>query len=187
MPRIRSKRKRPPAGFEKLEPVLDELEANLREAEAKSHEGLRKCESVWPIFRINHQRSRYVYDMFYRRKEISRELYEWLLREGYADAGLIAKWKKVGYERLCCLRCITNKEHSFGTSCICRVPRKDLEDDRVQCVHCGCRGCCSGDGGRSDKGPQMDPWGKKTMEDDEEEEYSEEEEVEESKLEDDEQ
>lgn len=39
--------------------------------------------------------SRYIYEMFYKRKEISRELYEWCLRENLADKNLIAKWKKV--------------------------------------------------------------------------------------------
>lgn len=64
-------------------------------AENEPHEGKRVAESTWPIFRIHHQRSRYIYDLFYRQKEISRELYDFCLREGYADANLIAKWKKV--------------------------------------------------------------------------------------------
>lgn len=47
--------------------------------------------------------SRYIFDLFYKKKEISRELYEYCLREKWADANLIAKWKKSGFERLCCL------------------------------------------------------------------------------------
>uniref|UniRef100_A0A8C5ZCN0 Protein BUD31 homolog n=1 Tax=Marmota marmota marmota TaxID=9994 RepID=A0A8C5ZCN0_MARMA len=39
------------------------------------------------------------------RKAISRELYKYCIKEGYADKNLIAKWKKQGYENLCCLRC----------------------------------------------------------------------------------
>jgi bud site selection protein 31 len=42
--------------------------------------------------------------MFYKKHEISREVYEFCLQQGYADASLIAKWKKQGFERLCCLR-----------------------------------------------------------------------------------
>ena len=38
-----------------------------------------------------------------------QELYDWLLKEGYGDANLIAKWKKAGYEKLCCVRCIQTK------------------------------------------------------------------------------
>lgn len=115
-------------------------------AEEESHEGKRRVESLWPIFRIHHQRSRYVYEMFSKKKAISRELYEYCLREGYADGALIAKWKKQGYERLCCLRCIQSRDTNFGSTCICRVPRADLEPGRiVECVHCGCRGCSSSD------------------------------------------
>jgi hypothetical protein len=64
-------------------------------AENDPHDGKRKCEALWPIFRICHQRSRYIYDLYYRRKEISKELYEFCLNRGYADCNLIAKWKKV--------------------------------------------------------------------------------------------
>jgi bud site selection protein 31 len=45
-------------------------------AETEPHEGKRKVESLWPIFKIHHQKSRYIYDLFYRRKAISRGEYE---------------------------------------------------------------------------------------------------------------
>jgi hypothetical protein len=35
-------------------------------AEAEDSEGKRKAEAMWPIFRIHHQRSRYIYEMFYK-------------------------------------------------------------------------------------------------------------------------
>ena len=53
----------------------------MREAETESHEGKRKTEALWPIFKIHHQKSRYIYDLFYRRKAISRELYEFCIKE----------------------------------------------------------------------------------------------------------
>lgn len=163
-------------------------------AETEPHEGKRKVESLWPIFRLHHQRSRYIFDLFYKRKAISRglvtflctyahirninnvvsvgfkermqqfhlgtvsvfvslpilrycdalwyfnqylsfsacvwlmtELYEYCIKEGYADKNLIAKWKKQGYENLCCLRCIQTRDTNFGTNCICRVPKSKLE------------------------------------------------------------
>ena len=65
-----------------------------------------QVEALWPIFKIHHQKSRYLYDLYYKRKAISKELYDYCLKEKIADANLIAKWKKDGYERLCCLRCI---------------------------------------------------------------------------------
>lgn len=56
----------------------------------------------WEIFQISHQRSRYVFDLYYEKEAISKQLYEWLLKNGYADAMLIAKWKKQGYEKVSC-------------------------------------------------------------------------------------
>lgn len=55
------------------------------------------------------------------------ELYDYCIKEGYADKNLIAKWKKQGYENLCCLRCIQTRDTNFGTNCICRVPKTKLE------------------------------------------------------------
>ncbi|KND01748.1 uncharacterized protein SPPG_03542 [Spizellomyces punctatus DAOM BR117] len=145
MPKIKRGRKPPPEGWDLVEPTLTELQQKMREAENEGHEGKRKSESLWPVFRLHHQRSRYIYDMFYRRKAISRELYDYCLKEGYADGALIAKWKKVGYEKLCCLRCIQPKDTNYGTMCICRVPKDKLSEERViECLHCGCRGCASG-------------------------------------------
>ena len=42
--------------------------------------------------------SRYIYDLYYEKEAISKPLYDWLLKNNYADAILIAKWKKQGYE-----------------------------------------------------------------------------------------
>lgn len=145
MPKIRTTRtKAPPEGYEDIEEVsplysfllryqssqpqiLEDYAKKMRDAENESHEGKRKAESLWPIMRISHARSRYIYELYYKREAISRELYDWLLKEGYADAkyvfmckhnipchdiffcSLVAKWKKTGYEKLCCLRCIQTR------------------------------------------------------------------------------
>ena len=42
-----------------------------------------------------------------------------------------AKWKKVGYENLCYFRCIEMQDMSFGTNCICKVPKSKLEEGRI--------------------------------------------------------
>ncbi|KAF3700468.1 Protein BUD31 -like protein EDG-2 Protein G10 -like protein [Channa argus] len=133
MPKVKRSRKPPPDGWELIEPTLDELDQKMREAETEPHEGKRKVESLWPIFRLHHQRSRYIFDLFYKRKAISRELYEYCIKEGYADKNLIAKWKKQGYENLCCLRCIQTRDTNFGTNCICRVPKSKLEVVALVC------------------------------------------------------
>ena len=44
--------------------------------------------------------SRYVYELYYEKEAISKTLYDWLLKNGYADGNLIAKWKKQGYEKV---------------------------------------------------------------------------------------
>lgn len=44
--------------------------------------------------------SRYIYDLYYEKEAISKQLYDWLLKNGYADGNLIAKWKKQGYEKV---------------------------------------------------------------------------------------
>jgi hypothetical protein len=46
--------------------------------------------------------SRYIYDLYYEKEAISKTLYDWLLKNNYADAMLIAKWKKQGYEKVSC-------------------------------------------------------------------------------------
>ncbi|KAM9987369.1 hypothetical protein ACTFIZ_005404 [Dictyostelium cf. discoideum] len=141
MPKIKTSKKKYPKGWDIISPTLDEFDIKMREAEANPYEGKRKIEVNWPIFRIHHQRSRYIYEKFYKNKEISRELYEFCLTEGYADKNLIAKWKKSGYERLCCLKCIQDLSHI----CICRVPKKELAKGTIlECASCGCKGCAGG-------------------------------------------
>ena len=44
--------------------------------------------------------SKYIFDLYYDKEAISKQLYDWLLKNNYADANLIAKWKKQGYEKV---------------------------------------------------------------------------------------
>jgi len=112
MPKIRTTRtKAPPEGYEDIEEVslslyscylphqpsqrqiLEDYAKKMRDAENESHEGKRKAESLWPIMRISHARSRYIYELYYKREAIERELYDWLLKEGYADAKYVFHWQ----------------------------------------------------------------------------------------------
>uniref|UniRef100_A0A8P0NTM9 Protein BUD31 homolog n=2 Tax=Canis lupus familiaris TaxID=9615 RepID=A0A8P0NTM9_CANLF len=75
-------------------------------------------------------------------QKMREELYEYCIKEGYADKNLIAKKKKQGYENVCCLRCIQTWDTNFGMNCICRVPKSKLEVGRIiECTHCSCQGC----------------------------------------------
>lgn len=150
------KQKKAPEGFQKILPSLVEFDQQLKEVGGKkdSQLSVKSKENLWKIIQIHNDRTRFVYSLYYKRKTISRELYEWLLKEKYADKNLIAKWKKQGYEKLCCLQCIHTGETNHGNTCICRVPRLQLEEEAKkkgttvtfkQCVNCGCTGCASTD------------------------------------------
>ncbi|KXJ97215.1 cell cycle control protein cwf14, partial [Microdochium bolleyi] len=147
MPAIRthaSRGKKPPAGFDNIRDDLEVFNIKMKDAQNAPTNNVAKSQATWPIFQIAHQRSRYVYELYYEKEAISKQLYDWLLKNGYADAMLIAKWKKQGYEKLCCLRCIQTKETNFQSTCICRVPKAQMKDEgEIQCASCGCRGCAS--------------------------------------------
>lgn len=111
------------------------------------HEGLRKTESQWPVHQINWQKSRYIYDLYYTHHRISREVYDYCIKNKIVDAALIAKWKKPGYERLCSTYVINPRNYKFGTVSICRVPTHCLaEGTEIEDATTGCRGCASGSG-----------------------------------------
>ena len=58
------------------------------------------CIAAWRNLLTNATGSRYIYDLYYEKEAISKQLYDYLLKNGYADANLIAKWKKQGYEKV---------------------------------------------------------------------------------------
>lgn len=119
------KKKKPPVGFDYVEPILEALENELRDKVKESNEGKRKTEALWPVHQINWQKSRYIYDLYYTHKRISRQVYDYCINQKIIDAPLIAKWKKPGYERLCCTYVINPTNYKFGTTSICRVPLFD--------------------------------------------------------------
>ncbi|KAL2289659.1 hypothetical protein FJTKL_01897 [Diaporthe vaccinii] len=108
MPAIRhsSKRKPPPEGFSDIEDDLLIFSNKMKDAQntptndilEHSMSQWPKHKAQWPIFKISHQRSRYIHELYYEKGAISKELYDWLLKNGYADAMLIAKWKKQGVD-----------------------------------------------------------------------------------------
>jgi len=127
MPRLRTLRtKNFPEGWEDIEPTVREFEKQMKDAENAPMDAQSKVETLWRIHRLHHQRSRYIYELYYVKKEITRDLYDFLLREKYADGLLIAKWKKNGYEKLCCLQCVASRDTNYGGVCICRVPKAEL-------------------------------------------------------------
>lgn len=144
--RVRLASKRKPEGWSTIESALYEFEDRMREAINDPHDGKRKAESQWPIHRLHWERNRYVYDLYYKQGKISRELYDFLVREKIADAALISKWRKPGYEILCSMAAIQKGSTNFGTTSICRVPLAQRGSQIMPSVQTGCVSCVSGDG-----------------------------------------
>ena len=138
-----------PEGFETIEPQLRGFAARLQELQTQASQSSTNQSRQFhlhQILRIEHERSRLVYDLYYGESKISPRLYRWLLRNGFANELLIARWKKAGFERLCCLRCLAKTEEAaVKAACICRVPPDCLEEDQraLSCAKCGCVGCSS--------------------------------------------
>lgn len=118
MPAIRhaSKRKAPPAGFSDIEDQLLRFANDMKDAGNKSSANIPPHKVMWPIFQISHKRSKYVWEL-YREEKISKELYEYLCKNGYADPMLIAKWKKDSYAKVCVFWTEGNERMLIGNSC----------------------------------------------------------------------
>ena len=52
---------------------------------------------------------------------MSRELFDYLVREKIADGPLVARWRKPGFEILCSMLAVQKGNHNFGTTSHCRV------------------------------------------------------------------
>lgn len=146
--RRRLKGKEPPAGFEAIDSTIEDFEAQMKDAVSEEHEGRRKNELGWRIHRIHWEKNRFVFDLMYKRKALSKELYDYLCREKICDQALISKWRKPGYENLCSLLSIQKSATNFGTASLCRVPMASRAPQQrlTPNVKTGCISCCSGDG-----------------------------------------
>tara|TARA_B110001452_G_C15152693_1_gene401165 strand:- start:233 stop:976 length:744 start_codon:yes stop_codon:yes gene_type:complete len=143
---VRMRNKRKPDGWELVEGPLLQFEERLREAVNDPHEGKRKAEATWPIHRIHYERNRFIYDLYYKQQKVSRELYDFLVREKIVDAALISKWRKPGYEILCSMTAIDKANTNFNTTSICRVPLAQRGGQIMPSNTTGCVSCASGDG-----------------------------------------
>jgi hypothetical protein len=68
------KNKKAPEGWNMIEEVVEDFEQQLKDAVAEENEGKRKCEASWKIHRIHWEKNRFIYDLMYVRKVMSREL-----------------------------------------------------------------------------------------------------------------
>jgi hypothetical protein len=68
------KNKKAPEGWSMIEEVIEDFEQQMKDAVADEAEGKRKCEASWKIHRIHWEKNRFIYDLMYVRKVMSREL-----------------------------------------------------------------------------------------------------------------
>jgi bud site selection protein 31 len=120
----------------------------LKAVEA-DHDGMRKNELTWAVTKYHWLRNRYIYECRYKKNKISKELFDFLVRNKVADGALISKWRKRGYEFLCSLLAIDKTSSNFGTVSICRVPLKNRSEEQqiLPAVTTGCVSCASCDKG----------------------------------------
>lgn len=143
--RIRLAHKAKPAGWELIEPSLDFFENKMKDAVNDSGHAKRRAELSWPIHRIHYEKNRYIFDLYYNEKKISKELYEFLGRHKIIDTALCSKWRQPGYEFLCSMMAINKSATNFGTTSICRVPLAQRSGHVAPSNITGCVSCASGD------------------------------------------
>jgi bud site selection protein 31 len=87
--RRRLRGKKLPPGFDKVEAVIDDFEAQMRDAVNEDGAGKRKAELNWKVHRVHWEKNRFVFDLMYVRKVMSRELVRLERRRGgrRAEAG----------------------------------------------------------------------------------------------------
>ena len=89
--RRKLKNKKPPEGWELIEEVIEDFEQQMTDAVAEEHEGKRKCELGWKIHRLHWEKNRFIYDLMYQRKVMSRELVSRGALRCHAQSGVLMR------------------------------------------------------------------------------------------------
>eukprot|EP00656_Telonema_subtile_P026598 TRINITY_DN2857_c0_g1_i2.p1 TRINITY_DN2857_c0_g1~~TRINITY_DN2857_c0_g1_i2.p1 ORF type:complete len:219 (-),score=44.19 TRINITY_DN2857_c0_g1_i2:88-744(-) len=133
--------------LKKRRPPRSPLSSSSAASDVYKRQGKRKAECTWKIHKIHWERNRFIYNLHFVDKKISKPLYDYLCRQKIADGPLIAKWRKPGYEYLCSLSAIDTRNTNYGTSSICRVPLHLRGDRPTPSITTGCISCASTDKG----------------------------------------
>jgi bud site selection protein 31 len=72
--RRKLKGKKPPEGWELIEEVIEDFEVQMKDAVNEGDEGKRKAELSWKIHRLHWEKNRFIFDLMYQRKVMSKEL-----------------------------------------------------------------------------------------------------------------
>jgi hypothetical protein len=70
----RLKGRTPPEGWDAIEASVEDFETQMRDAVAEDHEGKRRNEMGWRIHRVHFEKNRFIHDLMYKQKAMSREL-----------------------------------------------------------------------------------------------------------------
>lgn len=134
-------------GWEAIESVIEGFEQQMKDAVAEDHAGKRKAETTWRVHRIHFEKNRFIFDLMYKQKALSRELYDYMVRQKIADGALIAKWRKPGFNNLCSMLAIQKGDSNFGTTAFCRVPlhARGPNGALSPSVRTGCISCADND------------------------------------------
>lgn len=57
--------------------VIEDFEQQMKEAVNEENDGKRKAELTWKIHRLHWEKNRFIYDLMYQRKVLSKELVSW--------------------------------------------------------------------------------------------------------------
>lgn len=72
--RRKLKGKKPPEGWELIEEVIDDFEQQMKDAVNEDQDGKRRAELTWKIHRLHWEKNRFIFDLMYQRKVMSKEL-----------------------------------------------------------------------------------------------------------------
>eukprot|EP00796_Vickermania_ingenoplastis_P000629 gene629-348_t len=143
-----AKRRRTEAGPSKREekeggPTSAEPARDGSDAEAES-----EMPPLWRVAQINRDRTRYVFNAYYRQKLINKEVFDYCCEMQLIDSGLVKRWRLPGYEKLCCTACAIPGAASAAGSLTTKLALRDkagrkrhadeAEGDRDQST-CLCR------------------------------------------------
>jgi bud site selection protein 31 len=143
------KNKKAPEGWNMIEEVIEDFEQQMKDAVADEAEGKRKCEASWKIHRIHWEKNRFIYDLMYVRKVMSRELVS-DEKEGGEDRGVPRRWRQqqLRHGGLCCLHSRQHASH-WQTRTAHAMPAAACATSTVAVVHAAAaqlseqHACCS--------------------------------------------
>eukprot|EP00477_Mikrocytos_mackini_P001689 GAHX01001827.1.p1 GENE.GAHX01001827.1~~GAHX01001827.1.p1 ORF type:complete len:151 (-),score=17.70 GAHX01001827.1:123-575(-) len=132
----------PPSGWGEIEGILIKYENKMLEIYMESSGNRSSKEMLWKISKLNKEKTLEISQI-----NISKTMAAGIafgVELGYIDTSLLRQCNKRGFEKLCCMNCITPQYTENLRKCICRVRSNDIVGTVfTECNICGCMGCHS--------------------------------------------